>query len=135
MKGAHSRFLQRQGLNGYRKTLSIYEQVLDQVVTASGDGKRYRQPSENEVLQRIIKENEVYAFKCPDDDRYYRTIMVKRNFVSQQLQPMISTPVYGEIPDAIPEVDVQQVYKFMRLQNMTHLNAFPYRPGSEGSMQ
>ena len=135
MKGAHSRFLQRQGLSGYRKTLSIYEQVLDQVVTASGDGKTYRQRSDDEVLQRKIKENEGYGFKTPDNDRYYRTIMVKRNFVSQQLQPLIGNPVYGEIPDGMPEVDVQQVYKFMRLQNMTHLNAFPYRPGSEGAMQ
>ena len=44
----------------------------------------------------------VYAVKCPDDSRYYKTILVSRNPFTGNLESKISNPVYGEIPSDMP---------------------------------
>ena len=43
-----------------------------------------------------------YAVKCPDNNRYYNTILVSRNPFTGNLETKISNPVYGEIPPNIP---------------------------------
>ena len=103
--------------------MSIYQQALKKVVDAAGDGKSYRQGSQK--LDFKLREGEVYAFYCPDNQRYYRTVYLKRLGIDQVLKPMISNPVYGDIPDTIPEINPEQTYQNLRMHNMSSLNAFP----------
>ena len=104
--------------------MSFYQQALKYVVDATGDGKSYHQRQE---FNFNLKEGEVYAIRCPDEpDRYYRTVLLKKQGIDQVLKPMISNPVYGSIPAHMQEVSPEQVYRHMRMQNMQNLNAFPY---------
>ena len=41
----------------------------------------------------------VYAVKCPDDNRYHKTIHVSQNPFTGNLQSRVSNPIFGEIPD------------------------------------
>ena len=43
MKGIHKRYLDRTARRTVDRSMAIYEQTLDQIVRASGDGKTSRQ--------------------------------------------------------------------------------------------
>ena len=62
-----------------------------------------------------------YAVKCPDNNRYYKTILVSRNPFTGNLETKISNHVYGEIPPNIPIMD-----ELMRSRLMSMNNALPY---------
>ena len=83
-----------------------------------------------------IKPGEVVAVRALDDDRYYRTVLIKANPYTRGFQTMISNPVMGEIPDGMREVSQNQVFKQMREMNGNshHLNAFPFR-GQTGTLE
>ena len=63
----------------------------------------------------------VYAVKCPDDSRYYKTIYVSRNPFTGNLESKISNPVYGEIPPDMPIMP-----ELMRSRLMSMNNALPF---------
>ena len=63
----------------------------------------------------------VYAVKCPDDSRYYKTILVSRNPFTGNLESKISNPVYGEIP---PDMPIMPELMSTRLMSMN--NALPF---------
>ena len=114
--------------------VSFYQQALKKVVDATGDGRSYLQG--NQKLNFKLREGEVYAFYCPDNQRYYRTVYLKRLGIDQVLKPMISNPVFGGIPENIPEINPEQIYQHMRLHNMSSLNAFPsYDRGITGGSE
>ena len=83
-----------------------------------------------------IRPNEVVAVRALDDDRYYRTVLIKANTFTSGFQTMISNPVMGEIPDGMREVSQNQVFKQMREMNgnTQNLNAFPFR-GHTGTFE
>ena len=62
-----------------------------------------------------------YAVKCPDNNRYYKTILVSRNPFTGNLETKISNPVYGEIPPNIPIMN-----ELMRSRLMSMNNTLPY---------
>ncbi len=102
------------------------QDVLRWVSNVNGDGKSYRQDSR--PMERQLKENEVYGFYTPDSDQFYRTVMLKKIGIDGVLKPLISNPVYGDIPDGIPRINPEQVYQYMRMHNMRNMNginAFP----------
>ena len=113
---------EKQHLKEQQSGVTAYQQQLKQLVNASGDGKSHRQGSQK--LDFKLREGEVYAFYCPDNQRYYRTVYLKRLGIDQVLKPMISNPVYGDIPETIPEINPEQIYQNLRMHNMTSLNAF-----------
>ena len=118
------------GMQHNQDTLKWLSQV-------NGDGKSHRQDSRE--LERSLKENEVYGFYTPDSDRYYRTVMLKKVGIDGVLKPLISNPVYGDIPPNIPRIKPEQIYKYMRMHNMSNMNninAFPKTdiPKSHGGM-
>ena len=41
---------------------------------------------------------------CPDRNDYYRTVYMKKNPFTGNLQTMLSNPVYGVPPEGIPEM-------------------------------
>ena len=87
-----------------RHDMRVYEQVLKQLVNAGGNGTQHRQG--DQALQRPTKEGQVYAVLCPDNERYYRTVFLRRNYLGQ-LTPAISNAVYGEVPFGIEVVPAE----------------------------
>jgi hypothetical protein len=112
--------------------MAHYKAILHKLTEVSGDGKNYRQ--DNRKLNKTINVGTVVAVKCPDNDRYYRTILIKKNQFSSGHQALISNAVYGEIPYGIDEVSQEQVFKRIReldASTTTQLNAFPHTGMSE----
>ena len=101
-------------------TMQLYQQALKKLVDASGGGQQFRQ--DQRKLQRTIRENQVYAVLCPDNEYYYRTIFLKKNFVGN-LVPAISNAIYGVVPDGIDVVAPEAVTKYLRQNNLTNFNA------------
>ena len=127
MKGSHQRFLERnrisRSITPTSESMWQYQRQLQRLVEVAGDGKSYRQG--NQKLDFKLREGDVYAFYCPDNHNYHRTLFLKRMGIDQVLKPMISNPVYGDIPDTIPEINPEQIYQYLRLHNMSSMNAFP----------
>jgi len=104
-----------------------YTAMLKKLVETSGDGRSYSQNNQN--LTRNIKVGEVVAVRCPDNERYYRTILLKKLPHASGHQALISNAVYGDIPDGMPEVKQEQVFRRIRELNATTigtLDAFPH---------
>ena len=114
------------------------QQTLKWLSYVNGDGKSYRQ--DNRDLNFKLIEGEIYAFYTPDNDKYYRTVFLKKLGIDQVLKPVISEfPTYGVIPAHIKEIRPEQIYQYMRvhnLANMNNINAFPKTdiPKSHGAM-
>ena len=62
-----------------------------------------------------------FYVKCPDDSRYFRTVYLKRNPMTGNMQTQMSNPVYGEPPDGIPELP-----ELMKTKLMSCSNSLPY---------
>ena len=113
-----------------RSAMSFYEQTLQQVVDATGDGKSYR--DDPQPLTARLKAGEVYAVRCPDSTRYYRTVMLKRNDLTGKFQVFISfSPIYGDPPPQMQEVAQEVVFKQIREMNAgmvagADFKAFPF---------
>ena len=117
-----------------KSAMSFYEQTLQQVVDATGDGKSYR--DDPQPLTARLKPSEVYAVRCPDSRHYYRTVMLKRNDLTGKFQVFISNPVYGDTPPGMDEVAQEVVFKQMREMNAgmvagADFKAFPFTGRTE----
>tara|TARA_Y100001933_G_scaffold14904_1_gene12887 strand:+ start:542 stop:931 length:390 start_codon:yes stop_codon:yes gene_type:complete len=126
MKGQLKRFRERQQQTikrSYANAVSIYEQTLQQVVAAAPG--RQRQDDRDLVLK--MRPGVIYAMRCPDDGSYYRTVYLKTNPLTGDLQTLLSNPVAGTTPPGMEEVSPEQVVKQQRDRNFTNLNAFPFR--------
>ena len=79
-----------------------------------------------------LKPNQVYAVVAEDDDRYYRTVMIKRNDFTNGFSLNVSNPVMGIVPDGMQVVSQHSVFKQMReMDAFQSLEAFPFR-GRDG---
>ena len=58
---------------------------------------------------------QVYYSKCPDDSRYYKTILIKHNPFTNALQPLMSNPIFGEPPDGMSEISPLMLSRLSRL--------------------
>ena len=126
MKGQLKRFRERQQQTikrSYANAVSIYEQTLQQVVAAAPG--RQRQDDRDLVLK--MRPGVIYAMRCPDDGSYYRTVYLKTNPLTGDLQTLVSNPVAGTTPPGMEEVSPEQVVKQQRDRNFANLNAFPFR--------
>ena len=137
MQGQYKRFMQRQTTRSFTDSMSSYVQILEQLTDASGDGRSYR--DDPRPLNIRLKPNEVYAVRCSDDDRYFKTVMIKRNDLTGKFQTFISNVVPGDPPPDMPEISSEQVFKQMREMNAgmvvgQDLEAFPFR-GHMGTAQ
>lgn len=61
-----------------------------------------------------------YYSRCPDDERYFRSIYVRHNPFTNSLQPMISNPIAGEPPAELEEIPPLMLNRLMRLQMTSH---------------
>ena len=96
MKGIHKRYLDRTARRTFDRSMDIYEQTLDQIVRASGDGKTYRQ--DQQELNKTIPVGEPVVVRCEDNPAYYRTILIRKNDFSSSYQALISNVVPGSSP-------------------------------------
>ena len=126
MKGQLKRFRdsQQQAIKrSFTNSVSIYEETLQQVVAAAPGSQRQ---DERELISKM-RPGVVYAIRCPDDGSYYRTIYLKTNPLTGDLQTLVSNPVNGMTPPGMDEGSPEQVTKQQRDRNFTNLNAFPFR--------
>ena len=131
MKGALKRFREQQRRaikRSYNNAVSIYEQTLQQVVAA--DPRQPNPDTRNYTFK--MRPGVVYAMRCPDRGEFYRTIYLKTNPLTGDLQTLVSNPVYGMTPPGMLEVSPEQVTKQQRDRNFTNPNAFPFRPNLNG---
>jgi hypothetical protein len=108
--------------------MAHYKATLRKLTEVSGDGLTRRQDTRK--LNRTIRVGEVVAVRCPDNENYYRTLLIKENPFSKGHQALISNAVYGGTPFGMEEVAQEQVFKRIRELNATTtstaLDAFPY---------
>ena len=126
MQGQYKRFMQRQTTRSFTDSMSSYVHILEQLTDASGDGRSYR--DDPRPLNVRLKPNEVYAVRCQDDDRYWKSVMIKRNDLSGKFQTLISNAVYGDPLGS--QRSQEQVFKQMREMNAgmvvgSDMDAFP----------
>lgn len=110
--------------------MAQYQRTLNQIVQVAGDGKSQR--DDPRALNIKMRPNQVYAVVAQDDDRYYRTIIIKQNDFTNGFSLKVSNPVYGVVPDGIQIIAQHSVFKQMREMNaFQSLEAFPFR-GRDG---
>ena len=112
--------------------MAHYKATLRKLTEVRGDGLARLQDSGER--NRTIRIGEVVAIRCPDNEDYYRTILIKKNNLSSGHQALISNAVYGNTPFGMEEVAQEQVFKRIRELNATTtstaLDAFPYGTGT-----
>ena len=104
-----------------------YKAILQKLVEVNGDGLSYGENKQN--LIKNIKVGEVVAVRCPDNNRYYRTILIKKLPHTSGHQALISNAVYGDIPYGMSEVKQEHVFRRIRELNASTTNtldAFPH---------
>ena len=104
MKSSLRQLQEKYGQRHMDPTVSFYAQTLQNLVEVSGDGKSYR--DDPRPLTTRLRANEVYAVRCEDDDRYWKSVMIKRNDLSGKFQILISNAVphlaSGQISSIVP---------------------------------
>jgi len=126
--GQLNRLRKRMGTKSYKTTMDIYEEVMDKLVQSDGRIKSFNDLAGNDFR---LKVGDVVAVKSPDDERYYVTVFVKLNPLTQRLRYITSDAVYGVIPDGIREITPQQLQRQMNLPNTQSFNAFGSKPSFE----
>ena len=122
MKGSYQRWLKRQeNLKESQYSSSSANSYLDKLFGNT--------PTSNntEVRKANLKMGNSYAVTCEDNDNYYRVVFLKQNAYTGSVQPLISNPTYGVIPDGIQEVSMQELFRFINFnKNLQNANkAFP----------
>lgn len=59
-----------------------------------------------------------YYALCPDNNKYFRTVFIKRNPFTQSLQPLISNPIYGVPPDGVPQISPLMLQRLNRIPSL-----------------
>lgn len=107
--------------------MNHYKSILQKLTEANGDGLSYSENKQD--LIKNIKIGEPVAVRCPDNNRYYRTVLIKKLPHASGHQALISNAVYGDIPYGIPEAKQEHIFRRIRELNASTtdtLNAFPY---------
>jgi len=127
MKGALNRLKKRQVTKSYFDSMSLYQATLGKLVENAGDGNSYRQSDEQ--LNFRVREGEVVAIRCIDNDFYYVTAYFRRNQLTANLEKFISNPVMGTTPDGLREIPAEIFLKQFREMNNGNFRAFPFAQG------
>jgi len=57
-----------------------------------------------------------YYITCPDNGDYYRTVYIRYNPFTQNLQPMVSNALYGSPPPGMDPISPLQLSRLNRVQ-------------------
>ena len=107
--------------------MDVYKAALDNFT--KGSIRQNRIDTDN--LNQRLKLNDVYAVKCPDNEDYFRSVMVKKNPMTSGFQVLITNPVFGNVPPQMTLISQENLYKQVRemnanLVNTQSLKAFPH---------
>lgn len=127
VSGIAKRWRERNMSKSVTSTMRLYERTLETLVGSQTTSRDQRPPQDLEFRLRV---GQVYGFKTPDDPNYYRTALIKTNPSTGQIKPLISNPVYGEIPSGIQEVTPQQIVRQLKLPDTTSFNSFGKYPSA-----
>jgi len=119
MKGSHQRWLDRQErrLNNENNHYVHSSTYLDRLFGNTPSS------SLTEERQANLKTGNSYGIVCEDNPNYYRVVFLKRNPYTGSVQPLLSNPTYGIIPDGIQEVTQPQLFRFINFnQNLQNAN-------------
>ena len=94
-----------------------YQRTLKAVADAAGSSLPYGVAPEE--LEQNINPNKVYGVRCSDREEYYRTVYLKPNPFTSNLQVMVSNPVYGDIPTGKPEISPEALLQRERDWNIS----------------
>ena len=84
----------------FDQSMHLYEQTLNQVVQASGNGVSH----DTSDRTKTIRVGDPVAVRCSDNTDYYRTVLIRKNQFSNSFQALVSNPVAGTIPPGMDEV-------------------------------
>ena len=128
MKGSYQRYVERE-LNRARTAnenqMLRYQETLKKVADAVGTTVPFKTAPEG--VEQQIRPNTVYAVLCSDREEYYRTVYLKPNPFTSNLDLLISNPVYGNPSPDMPLASPEAVLK--RKRNAEVANAFLQRDG------
>ena len=116
-----------QAKNANQKRMRRYVETLKQVADADGT------KPDNESADRFsftLLPNQIYFMRCPDFPEYIRTVYVKVNPFTSNLDVILSFPFISADPEGMTEVSPQQVLRKKRDLNLQALNAFSYNVNS-----
>ena len=134
MKGAHKRFLDRQKLKTNNTNARIDYSYTDRYLERLFGNIRLSENTDERKAN--LKVGNSYAITCEDNDNYYRVVFLKKNPFTGSVQPLISNPTYGVIPEGIQEVSMQELFRFINFnKNLQNANkAFSYT-GNQASVE
>ena len=105
--------------------MDAYLNTLSQLGKSSF-GQSYKE--DQTPLDIKLRPGEVYGVICGDDERFFRTVMVKENPFTTGFNFLVSNPVQGSVPPQMKVVSQHAVFKQMRDMNaFQSLEAFPCR--------
>jgi hypothetical protein len=110
-----------QAKNANQKRMRRYVETLRQVANADGT------KPDNSSADRFtftLQPNKIYFVRTPDHVGYYRTVYLKVNPFTSNIDTLISNPIFGSDPVGMQEVSPEQVMKRVRELNTQSLNAF-----------
>lgn len=110
-----------QAKNANQKRMRRYVETLRQVANAEGS------KPDNSSADRFtftLQPNKIYFVRTPDHVGYYRTVYLKVNPFTSNIDTLISNPIFGTDPVGMQEVSPEQVMKRVRELNTQSLNAF-----------
>ena len=91
----HNQYVAQQ-LKQRKNKEAARKRMVDRGIVPKKQGKPMYEVKENSPTPNLqALEGNTYYFKCPNDNRYYKTIYIKRNpFSPNHLQPMISNEIW-----------------------------------------
>ena len=134
MKRTHKGYMQRETKKTFDQSMHLYEQTLNHLVQASGNGVS----QDTSDSTKTIRVGEPVAVRCSDNTDFYRTVLIRRkNHSSNTFQALVSNPVAGTTPPGMDEVPQEQVFKRIRDLNAaftsgSDLRAFPHKGAEPG---
>ncbi len=74
----------------------------------------------NRTLQDVKEQHgeigKIYYHRCPNNNKYFRSIRLAFNPWINAITPQISNPVYGEPPEGLEEISTLRLQTLMKHQ-------------------
>ena len=69
-----------------------------------------------DVKQQNSEIGKIYYHRCPDNNKYFRSIRLSFNPWVNAITPQISNPIYGEPPEGLEEISTLRLQTLMKHQ-------------------
>ena len=69
-----------------------------------------------DVKQQHGEIGKIYYHRCPDNNKYFRSIRLHFNPWVNAITPQISNPIYGEPPEGLEEMPMMKLQRLLSNQ-------------------